>query len=441
MNGIGDMIGTIEDLALDGTTKGVPFSAGTIRLGDVGSRNWNVVRGDIALPAMTLRDSAVTSNLALMREIAEAHGVSLAPHAKTTGAPQLYRKMMTEGGAWGFTAATVQQALLAARVGATNVLLANQLAAPANVAHFVGLMKSFPQTTFMALVDSTAGVAALAKWAKPHLDGARLQVLVELGPVGGRAGARTLDDAKAVVAAVIAEPSLQLVGVEAYEGGVKAPTAEETWRGIDKLLDMMTSVFEHARQIGAFSGVERAILSAGSSTSFDQAIRRFGPLAKDPAVRVVVRGGAYLALDHGFYRRRARDMDRRGALPLGDGRSASASGFKPALELWAAVQSLPDPRVAILGMGMRDLPYDIELPVPLQRFRDGELAENLRDGWKMTRSNDQHCYVEYPQGADIAIGDILSFGISHTSTAFDKWDVVWRIADDFTVTGAVKTFF
>ena len=202
----------------------------------------------------------------------------------------------------------------------------------------------------------------------------------------------------------------------------------------------MLAVFEHGRQIGAFSGDE-VILSAGSSTSFDQTIRRFGHLAKDKGVRIVVRGGAFLALDHGFYRRRALDMDKRGKLALPGGKTGSASGFKPGLELWAAVQSLPDPRVAIMGMGMRDLPYDIELPIPLQRFRDGKLAEELGSGWKMTKSNDQHCYVEYPEGADIRIGDILSFGISHTSTAFDKWDVVWRIADDFTVTGAVKTFF
>ena len=435
-----DVIDAIDDLALDGATKGVPFAAGTIRLGDIGAQGWNVIKGDLALPAMTLRDSAVANNIALMRDIAASHGISLAPHAKTTGAPQLYRMMLKDGGAWGFTAATVQQALLAARTGARNILLANQLAAPANVAHFVGLMNAFPQTKFMALVDSAEGAALLAKWAKPHLNGRKLSVLIEMGPAGGRAGARTLDQAKAVVAAVGSAAELQLVGVEAYEGGVKAPTPEEVWAGIDKLLDLMLAVFEHGRQIGAFSGDE-VILSAGSSTSFDQTIRRFGHLAKDKGVRIVVRGGAFLALDHGFYRRRALDMDKRGKLALPGGKTGSASGFKPGLELWAAVQSLPDPRVAIMGMGMRDLPYDIELPIPLQRFRDGKLLEDLGSGWKMTKSNDQHCFVEYPESADIRIGDILSFGISHTSTAFDKWDVVWRIADDFSVTGAVKTFF
>jgi D-serine dehydratase len=436
-----DAIDALDDLALDGTTKGIPFAEGTIRLGDVAARGWNVVRGDLALPAMTLRDSAVASNIALMRDIAAQHGISLAPHAKTTGAPQLYRMMLKDGGAWGFTAATVQQALLAARTGAANVLLANQLAAPANVAHFTGLMKAFPRTKFMALVDSVDGARLLATWATPHLDGRKLGVLIEMGPVGGRAGARTLGEAKAVIAAITASPELQLVGVEAYEGGVKAPTPEGVWAGIDRLLDLMLAVFDHGRQTGAFAAGEEIILSAGSSTSFDQTIRRFGHLAKDRGVRIVVRGGAFLALDHGFYRRRALDMDKRGKLALPGGRTGSAADFKPGLELWAAVQSLPDPRVAILGMGMRDLPYDIELPIPLQRFRGGRLAEELGPSWKMTRSNDQHCYVEYPDGADIRVGDILSFGISHTSTAFDKWDVVWRIADDFTVTGAVKTFF
>ena len=93
-----DAIDAIDDLALDGATKGVPFAAGTIRLGDIGAKGWNLIKGDLALPAMTLRDSAVANNLALMRDIAANNGVSLAPHAKTTGAPQLYGKMLKDGG-------------------------------------------------------------------------------------------------------------------------------------------------------------------------------------------------------------------------------------------------------------------------------------------------------------------------------------------------------
>jgi D-serine dehydratase len=41
----------------------------------------------------------------------------------------------------------------------------------------------------------------------------------------------------------------------------------------------------------------------------------------------------------------------------------------------------------------------------------------------------------------VRVGDLFAFGISHPCTAFDKWRLVFRVDDDFNVTGAVKTFF
>jgi D-serine dehydratase len=32
-------------------------------------------------------------------------------------------------------------------------------------------------------------------------------------------------------------------------------------------------------------------------------------------------------------------------------------------------------------------------------------------------------------------------GISHPCTTFDKWKYLFTISDDYTVTGAIKTFF
>ena len=51
----------------------------------------------------------------------------------------------------------------------------------------------------------------------------------------------------------------------------------------------------------------------------------FHPFLDDKGVRIVTRGGAFLALDHGFYKRRALDMDKRGALDLLGGKKGSAS--------------------------------------------------------------------------------------------------------------------
>jgi len=39
------------------------------------------------------------------------------------------------------------------------------------------------------------------------------------------------------------------------------------------------------------------------------------------------------------------------------------------------------------------------------------------------------------------VGDLVGCGISHPCTAFDKWQVLFEVDDDYRVLGAVKTFF
>jgi D-serine dehydratase len=43
--------------------------------------------------------------------------------------------------------------------------------------------------------------------------------------------------------------------------------------------------------------------------------------------------------------------------------------------------------------------------------------------------------------AELPVGDMVGFGISHPCLTFDKWQVLCLVDDDYTVTGAVKTFF
>jgi len=43
--------------------------------------------------------------------------------------------------------------------------------------------------------------------------------------------------------------------------------------------------------------------------------------------------------------------------------------------------------------------------------------------------------------ADLAVGDLLGFDISHPCTTFDKWSLLLEVDDDYTVVGGLKTFF
>jgi D-serine deaminase-like pyridoxal phosphate-dependent protein len=113
--------------------------------------------------------------------------------------------------------------------------------------------------------------------------------------------------------------------------------------------------------------------------------------------------------------------------------------LQPALELWARVSSRPEPGLVIAGFGKRDAPYDIDLPIPLRRVRDGVSVDLT--GCTVTASNDQHAFVSVPDGLDVALGDALVFGISHPCTAFDKWRLIPIVDDNDTVIDAVRTYF
>src|SRR6185312_14720210 len=88
---------SILDSELDAKTKGIPLAAGKVRLGEVGRQSWNVLRGDMMLPVLVLREARMKSNLRTMRDFADHHGVVLAPHGKSTLCPQLYLDQMEIG--------------------------------------------------------------------------------------------------------------------------------------------------------------------------------------------------------------------------------------------------------------------------------------------------------------------------------------------------------
>ena len=434
----------ILDLPLDVRTKGIPMARGTVRLGDVGQQGWNILRGDLMLPVLALRDAHVRNNLGVVRDFAQHHGVSLAPHGKSSMCPQLFRDQIELGGAWGITAATVQQCAVVAASGAPNIIIANEVVGRANIEQLVGIKRAYPTIAMYHLVDSVATVEQLVTHGRPALaPGMRFQVLLEAGYVGGRTGVRTMEAATAVLEAVRAHPeSLELAGLECYEGTINLADPAETIRAVDRLLEFTLDVLTLARASGTLTGRREVLLTAGGSSYFDRVAAMFTPLRHGPDVRVVLRGGSYLTYDHGFYTRKMRDLERRGGIVGRWGPVNPVTALKAALELWALVQALPDAGTAIMTMGVRDLPFDLDYPVPLRQYREGRLLREVAGaGHAVVNSNDQHCYMRYPADADIRVGDLFAFGISHPCTAFDKWDVLYRVDEAFNVIGALKTFF
>ncbi|SDK06959.1 D-serine deaminase, pyridoxal phosphate-dependent [Nonomuraea maritima] len=351
----------------------------------------SIFDGGIAFPVMVAHRDALEHNVATMAAFARDHGLEFAPHAKTHLSPEI-AAMQLAAGAWGLTVATLRQAETVRGFGARRVLVANQVVDPAGLAWAAAELERDPDFEFLCFADSVAGLDILARHA-----GARpFRVLAELGHAGGRAGCRTLEELLEVVAHAQATPGVELAGVAGYEGGLKDAAQVRTY------LFALQDAVEHVR-------VRTPVLSVGGSQWFDVIGRE---LAGSRA-RVLLRSGAYVSHDDGFYRERTPFNRIDGEL-------------RPALEVWAHVLSTPEPGLAIVGMGKRDAPYDEGLPIP------------RRDGVTVLKMQDQHTVV---RAEGLRPGDLLAFGISHPCTAFDKWRVLPLVDQDYRVVGTIHTYF
>jgi D-serine deaminase-like pyridoxal phosphate-dependent protein len=417
------------------TEKGWPAVAGALPLRDVGRQGWSLLREDLPLPVALLKGSALAHNGRWMRSFLEHFDVRLCPHGKTTMAPQLFARQIGDG-AWGITVATVQQLMVCRRFGVPRVLMANQLIGRQAIRAVLAELQADPGFEFLCLVDSPDGVEALRRELEQMPLGRPFEVLLEGGVAGGRTGVRSRDEALALARAITAVPELALVGIEGFEDVVGGdPPAVEA--KIETFLDDLVGLARACAEENLFAPGP-VLLSAGGSKYFDQVTRAFRSADLGRPVEVILRSGCYLSHDSKIYtqafarlRARTPEVERLGA------------GLKPALELWAAVQSTPEPGLAIATMGKRDVSHDVDLPLARQWFRPGlhQRPQDLGPGFQVTGLYDQHTCLRMPSDSPIRVGDLIGFGISHPCTTFDKWRLLYVVDDDYTVTEAIRTFF
>lgn len=401
----------IPDPVLGAWTKGFPAQAAGLRLSEVAGAGLHL--SDLVTPVMTVHAEALAHNEDTVFAWAKEQNVLLAPHGKTTMAPALWQRLL-DAGAWGISVATPWQAEVAVAAGVPTVLIANAVTDAAAVRRLRELLVADEELRVLCWADSLAGVAILAEGMR---DAARpLDVLVELGGAHGRTGARTVDEGERIAQAIAAAPGLRLAGVTGYEGPFGPDRSAESVAAVDAYLHTIIEL--HAR-LDYPEGL-RPVLSAGGSSFPDRAAAVLAPHSAD--VDVVLRSGAFQIHDDGFYSR----MSPFGPL-------TGTAALRSAMHAWSRVVSQPEDGLALLDAGRRDVPFDLDLPVP--QSVEGEI----------TALNDQHAFLHLADGATATVGDVVRLGLSHPCTAFDKWRVVAVIDDpdaaDPRVIGAVATCF
>ncbi|MYW06569.1 alanine racemase [Streptomyces sp. SID3343] len=398
-------------MTLDSYTKGTWLPYGELTDDELGAAGHSLFDGPFTWPVMVARRSVLIANVATMAEYTRRHGVLFAPHGKTTMSPELFAEQL-DAGAWGITVATANQALAAHRFRVPRILLANE------VLDEKVLRWAATRPDFLFYVDSRAGVDVAAR-SLAAVPGGKLSVLVELGRPGGRTGCRSVAQAVDLARVAAAVPGLSVAGVAGYEGGLPDTEAVGAW-----MRELVAVADEIAELVPG-----TPIVSAGGSAWFDAVVDVLAPEGKPLADRqIVLRSGAYISHDDGYYSR---------VTPFA--RHPEEGSLVGALEVWAQVISAPEPGFAVLGAGRRDVPFDIDLPVPLRvRALDGTVRD--AGAARVVKLDDQHAYVDLNDTV-LAPGELVCLGVSHPCTAFDKWRAVPVVDDEHRVVDVLNTHF
>jgi len=240
------------------------------------------------------------------------------------------------------------------------------------------------------------------------------------------------------IAGALGASSLSFLPVIAAVGWVaiklvKLLVLRRTCRRIDRLLADLRRLAAELDAQGRFGEVAEIIVSAGGSIFFDRVIAALGgPWQLSRPVRVVLRSGAYVTHDAGEYDRLSPFAGR-------------ASGTEPerleqALELWAIVQSIPEPGLAVLGFGKRDAAHDRGFPVPFAALRDSGSRPLTPGELTIVALNDQHARARLAADSPLRVGDLVGLHVSHPCTSFDKFRFVPLVDDAYRVREMIRCY-
>ncbi|VUS46435.1 amino acid deaminase [Klebsiella spallanzanii] len=384
----------------------------------------NLLAEDICLPAALLKKTALENNITWMQRYADARGVSLAPHGKTTMTPWIFQAQQ-QAGAWGIGVGSAWQASAAMASGVQRVLMVNQLVGKANMQVVSRLKGHYRAADFICCADSLANARTLSAFFSERRQ--TLDVLIELGVQGGRCGCRSVEDALALAQAVAELPGLKLRGLELYEGVLHGDDPQPQ---VEALLHQAAELACRMAPL-----VEGEFVLTGAGTVWYDVVCNIWLAAEKPAnCRIVIRPGCYITHDRGIYDIAQQELVARDPIACDLGGDLTS-----ALELMAMVQSVPEADRAVVNFGKRDCAFDAGLPQPIALYRHGEQLS--AEGIASVGIMDQHCMLHLAPGSDVQVGDILVFGTSHPCLTFDKWKTLLLVDDQYNVLEELDTLF
>jgi D-serine deaminase-like pyridoxal phosphate-dependent protein len=333
------------------------------------------VLDQLPTPCLVVDSAAASRNIQRCAAFFSGQRAALRPHFKAHKCTTLMRQQLAAGGCAGVACQASWEALVLARAGFPDILVANQVV---DAAALDELAAAAAIARLTVVVDDEAQVGLLASVAGQR--GVLIGVLIELDVGAGRCGLPFGDASLVRIAEQIARHDrLSFRGLQAYEGHAVHRDSREVRT---TLVRQAAHQVQQERARLAAAGFDCEIISGGGTGTYD--------LAAEEGALTEVQAGSYVLMD-----------GRYGTLDL---------PFEQALYCVTTVISRRRSR-AVLNAGLKELTVEYGMPA-IQAA-----------GARITALSDEHAQVRLaPEHSSLAVGDKVLLIPAHVDPAVNLYD-------------------
>ena len=311
---------------------------------------------ELETPALLVDLDALEHNARLMARRSADAGIAWRPHVKASKSPAMAQRLVAAG-AVGVTCAKSSEALVMARGGISDVLVANEVVGADKVSRLVEVAKL---ATLCVAVDDADNVREIAAGADAA--GVQIDLLVDIDVNLHRCGVEP--EAAPALCALIADlPAVRLRGLMGYEGHVMGMSDDDK----ERETAASAAVIARAAKLCRADGHEIGVLSGGGSGNYRYVLEQ-GVLTELQA------GGAALM-----------DLTYE---------AMGVDGHRRALSLLCQVVSSTDPNRAAGDAGWKATGRHTGMPSVVQP-----------DGWDCVGLSAEHTHLSRSGGEPLSIGD------------------------------------
>ncbi len=241
-----------------------------------------IVSDRIPSPSLYVDLDAADRNIRATSGALAGTGIKLRPHFKAHKCTQLMHRQLDLGGHSGVTCATAQEAVVLARAGFADILVANEIVERLDLDLIAAAARLAALTV---VVDHPIQVARISSTASSS--GVRIGVLIDVDPGLGRTGVAFDSPEVVELARAIARcDSLVFRGIQAYEGHVVLQRDPEvrrvmSWQ-VARLIEAAISNLQRA-------GFDCELISGGGTGTIQPAI--------SAGVLTEIQAGSYVLMD------------------------------------------------------------------------------------------------------------------------------------------------